>query len=62
MCNFSAVDDIVLSYVFSYVEELGSDTSDDAFDVEEFTEMMEAYLPGFSDVDRQAVLIFIFIG
>jgi len=42
----------------SILEELGnSAASDDLFDVEQFTEMMEAYLPGFQAVDRSAVII-----
>jgi len=41
----------------SILEELGnSAASDDLFDVEQFTEMMEAYLPGFQAVDRSAML------
>lgn len=51
--SFSSVDEIVLSYMISILEELGSDGGgDDAFDVEDFTEMMAAYLPGFDDIDR----------
>jgi len=47
------VDDVVLQYMVSILEELGnSAVSEDLFDVEQFTEMMEAYLPGFQAVDR----------
>ena len=53
MVNCSAIDEIVLSYMVSILEELGSDASaDDAFDVESFTEMMDAYLPGFAEINR----------
>jgi len=47
------VDDVVLQYMVSILEELGnSAVSEDLFDVEQFAEMMEAYLPGFQAVDR----------
>jgi len=43
----------------SILEELGnSAASDDLFDVEQFTEMMEAYLPGFQAVSRSSVIIY----
>lgn len=46
----SAIDEIVLSYMISILKELDSNSMDfDAFDVDQFTEMMEAYLPGFQD-------------
>jgi len=51
--NVSSIDDIVLSYMVSILEELGGNygersvDADDPFDVDQFTEMMEAYLPGF---------------
>lgn len=48
--SVSAIDDIVLSYMISILEELGnSSVEDEVFDVDQFTEMMEAYLPGFQD-------------
>jgi len=51
----SDVDDVVLEYMVSILQELeDSAASADLFDVEEFTEMMEAYLPGFQAVDRSA--------
>jgi len=54
----SDVDDVVLQYMVSILEELGnSAASDDLFDVEQFTEMMEAYLPGFQAVDRCAIIM-----
>jgi len=56
---YSDVDDVVLEYMVSILEELGnSAASDDLFDVEQFTEMMEAYLPGFQAVSRSSVIIY----
>ena len=47
------MDDVVLQYMVSILQELeNSAASADLFDVEQFTEMMEAYLPGFQAVDR----------
>ena len=55
---YSDIDDVVLQYMVSILEELGnSAASDDLFDVEQFTEMMEAYLPGFQSVDRSTEII-----
>ena len=49
----SGIDEIVLSYMVSILEELGTEDSlDDVFDVEAFTDMMEAYMPGFAQIDR----------
>ena len=54
----SDVDDVVLEYMVSILQELeDSAASADLFDVEEFTEMMEAYLPGFQAVDRSALTV-----
>ncbi len=37
----------------SILEDLGSEsTAEDAFNPEEFTEMMGAYLPGFEEINR----------
>lgn len=47
MC--SCVDDIVLAYVVDVLSDLGDDNS---FDVEQFIQMMAAYIPGFAAVDR----------
>lgn len=36
----------------SILEELGSEAAaEDAFDIDQFTEMMDAYLPGFADMN-----------
>nr|KAG5704965.1 hypothetical protein BaRGS_022807 [Batillaria attramentaria] len=43
------VDEIVLSYVLGILESLGTQGDmEDTEDVEQFAEMMEAYLPGFA--------------
>jgi len=39
--------------MISILEELGNSLAEDElFDVDQFTEMMEAYLPGFQDFNR----------
>jgi len=43
------VDDIVLGYIASVLEELGEDQE---FDVDDFAEIMAAYIPGFDTVSR----------
>lgn len=59
--SISAVDDIVLSYVVSILEELGSETpSAETFDVADFMEMMEAYIPGFCEIDSTQVFDWVF--
>nr|CAD7393732.1 unnamed protein product [Timema cristinae] len=46
-----SIDEIVLSYVVSILEDLGSESSvEEAFDVEGFCEMMAAYFPEFSTI------------
>ncbi|KAK2162709.1 hypothetical protein LSH36_93g06011 [Paralvinella palmiformis] len=50
------IDEIGLSYMVSILEELGSaDSMEDIFEVEQFIEMMEAYLPGFGQIDSVTV-------
>ena len=50
---FRAIDEIVLNYIVGCLEELGCENaSEDAFDAEDFSEMMEAYLPGFAQISR----------
>ena len=50
------VDEVVLSYMIGILEELGDSTaSEEVFDVEQFTEMMDAYLPGFHSFDSVTV-------
>ena len=45
----SLLDDIALDYIVSILEQLGED---DSFDVEEFLEIMMAYIPEFKEVNR----------
>uniref|UniRef100_A0A1B6DBI2 CUE domain-containing protein n=1 Tax=Clastoptera arizonana TaxID=38151 RepID=A0A1B6DBI2_9HEMI len=61
--QFSFIDEIVLTYVVSILEELGGEISgevEDAFDAEEFCEMMAAYLPEFSTISLPQVCHWMF--
>lgn len=50
--SLSTLDDVLLSYITSVLEDLGSQAStEENFDVEMFVEMLEAYIPGFSKID-----------
>lgn len=50
---FRDIDEIVLSYVISILEDLGDDSNaEENIDVDQFAEMMEAYIPGFGNIDR----------
>lgn len=53
--SLSSIDDIVLSYVVSILEELGSQSPEEAFDVDQFTEMMSAYLPKFVEINSAII-------
>ncbi|KAM4033913.1 CUE domain-containing protein 2 isoform 1-T4 [Anomaloglossus baeobatrachus] len=54
--DLSAMDEVFFSYVTGVLEELGSqDSSDEDFDMETFTEMLEAYIPGFAEIDSETV-------
>lgn len=49
----STLDDVILSYITGVLEDLGSQESvEENFDVEVFVEMLEAYIPGFAEIDR----------
>jgi len=49
----SALDEVLLSYIIAVLEDLGSQESvEENFDIEVFTEMLEAYIPGFAEIDR----------
>ncbi|XP_026739906.1 CUE domain-containing protein 2 [Trichoplusia ni] len=50
--DLSVIDDIVLSYVISILEEASQDP---CFDVEGFIEMMSAYVPEFAHMDAGVV-------
>ncbi|XP_016316243.1 CUE domain-containing protein 2-like [Sinocyclocheilus anshuiensis] len=54
--DLSTLDDVILSYITGVLEDLGSQESvEENFDVEVFVEMLEAYIPGFSDIDSAKV-------
>ncbi|XP_055678571.1 CUE domain-containing protein 2-A [Lutzomyia longipalpis] len=55
--DLSVVDEIVLSYVISILEEASQDPS---FDVEGFIEMMSAYISDFSRIDPGVICTWIF--
>nr|CAD7424933.1 unnamed protein product [Timema monikensis] len=56
-----SIDEIVLSYVVSILEDLGSESSvEEAFDVEGFCEMMAAYFPEFSTIHHASVCQWMF--
>jgi hypothetical protein len=58
---YSSIDEIVLSYVVSILEDLGTEASvEEAFDVEGFCEMMAAYFPEFSTIHHAAVCQWMF--
>jgi len=53
LLSFSNVDEIVLSYVLSILEDLGDGSCpEEDVDVDQFVEVMDAYIPGFGDIDR----------
>lgn len=56
--QISTIDEIILSYVVSVLEELGENHNGDlesAFDAEAFCEMMAAYVPEFSGISLPKV-------
>ncbi|XP_014371673.1 CUE domain-containing protein 2 [Papilio machaon] len=50
--NINVIDDIVLAYVISILEEASQDA---CFDVEGFIEMMAAFMPDFASIDAGVV-------
>ena len=57
------MDEIVLSYVVSILEELGTESessSEDVFDVESFSEMLAAYFPEFASIPHGAICDWMF--
>lgn len=59
--NLSFVDEIVLSYVVSILEELGSESGqEELFDVESFSEMLTAYFPEFISVPHVSICEWMF--
>lgn len=54
--DISGLDEVIFSYVLGVLEDLGpSGPSEENFDMEAFTEMMEAYVPGFGCIPRGTV-------
>ncbi|XP_051002659.1 CUE domain-containing protein 2 isoform X2 [Acomys russatus] len=54
--DLSGLDEVIFSYVLGVLEDLGpSGPSEENFDMEAFTEMMEAYVPGFAHIPRGIV-------
>ncbi|XP_028279016.1 CUE domain-containing protein 2 [Parambassis ranga] len=54
--DLSTLDDVLLSYITGVLEDLGSQQSvEESFDVEVFAEMLEAYIPGFAEIDSVKV-------
>ncbi|XP_055358335.1 CUE domain-containing protein 2 isoform X2 [Betta splendens] len=50
------LDDVLLSYITGVLEDLGSQQCvEENFDVEVFAEMLEAYIPGFAEIDSVKV-------
>ncbi|GAB6020008.1 hypothetical protein CHUAL_002758 [Chamberlinius hualienensis] len=61
-CLISGIDEIVLNYMTGVLEELGIDHRNyqEQFDVEEFTEIMGAYFPGFANIQSSNVCDWLF--
>lgn len=54
--DLSGLDEVIFSYVLGVLEDLGpSGPSEENFDMEAFTEMMEAYVSGFAHIPRATV-------
>ena len=54
--DLSGLDDVIFSYVLGVLGDLGpSGPSEENFDMEAFTEMMEAYVPGFAHIPRGTI-------
>ncbi|XP_017283980.1 CUE domain-containing protein 2 [Kryptolebias marmoratus] len=54
--DLSTLDDVLLSYITGVLEDLGSQQSvEENFDVEVFAEMLEAYIPGFAEIESVKV-------
>ncbi|XP_024590687.1 CUE domain-containing protein 2 isoform X1 [Neophocaena asiaeorientalis asiaeorientalis] len=54
--DLSGLDEVIFSYVLGVLEDLGpSGPSEENFNMEAFTEMMEAYVPGFAYIPRGTI-------
>uniref|UniRef100_A0A8C4SZK8 CUE domain containing 2 n=1 Tax=Erpetoichthys calabaricus TaxID=27687 RepID=A0A8C4SZK8_ERPCA len=50
--DLSTIDDVILSYITGVLEDLGSpEREEESFDVEMLVEMLEAYMPGFAEIE-----------
>ncbi|XP_045196471.2 CUE domain-containing protein 2-like [Mercenaria mercenaria] len=59
--HVSDIDEIVLSYIISILEDLGdSENAEENIDVDQFVEMMDAYIPGFATIDSIKVCEWMF--
>lgn len=54
------MDEIVLNYCVSILEELGENQDHDDFDVEGFCEMMQAFVEEFSTIPQVEVATWMF--
>ncbi|TFK00321.1 N-acetyltransferase 6 [Platysternon megacephalum] len=54
--DLSGMDEVFFSYIASVLEELGSpESSEENFDMDTFVEMMEAYIPGFAEINSRNI-------
>ncbi|KAJ8314596.1 hypothetical protein KUTeg_006746 [Tegillarca granosa] len=59
--NVELIDDVILSYIISILEDLGDDTNaEENIDVDQFVEMMDAYISGFATIDSVKVVEWMF--
>lgn len=55
------IDEIVLNYLISILEDLGdSKNAEENIDVDQFVEMMDAYIPGFATIDSVVICEWMF--
>ena len=52
------MDDILLNYVIGVLENVNDDDNDESFDIEEFIEVMAAYIPRFETIERLFKFLF----
>lgn len=54
--DLSGLDEVIFSYVLGVLEDMGpTGPSEENFDMDAFTEMMEAYVPGFANIPRGTI-------
>nr|Q6NU18.1 RecName: Full=CUE domain-containing protein 2-A; AltName: Full=Mitotic phosphoprotein 38 [Xenopus laevis]AAH68784.1 LOC398317 protein [Xenopus laevis] len=59
--DLSALDEVFYAYATGVLEELGSqNSSEEDFEMESFVEMLEAYIPGFSEISSGKVYDMLF--